>query len=374
MTYEEINGETIKEIKSVEEYVKEILEINNCLKNNFSDNSKLSNDIDDLKKFNKQFNENKNLSFFENNILSFIKQLKCFNREYKTSPHLTKTKVYDQEKYRVDNSQDDIDIFYRGVHNKDFNLLPSCFRKEHYGKESIFYHYIMAKCPSEFKQRNHLDSLVTLQHYECPTRLLDITTNPLVALYFACKNYGFEKCDKNNFGYVYIFAELRSNLLFKNSDKAIMLSCLANFSLEEQEEIYIQCAKRISEKGIGAIFDQKREAQCIEKLYHEIRTEIDFEKRILAIDLLKNYYVIPDYTNRRIARQNGAFILTGVCKNQEFCEKNINNEVVCKIKISNQEEILKQLDILGINEATLFPEMDKVAKYFIEKLKQGEQK
>ena len=31
-----------------------------------------------------------------------------------------------------------------------------------------------------------LDYLVVLQHYSFPTRLLDFTENPLVALYMAC--------------------------------------------------------------------------------------------------------------------------------------------------------------------------------------------
>jgi len=37
--------------------------------------------------------------------------------------------------------------------------------------------------------------------------------------------------------------------------------------------------------------------------------------------------------------------------------------VYYRIRIENQKGILKELDKIGINEATLFPEIDKVAEY-----------
>lgn len=53
--------------------------------------------------------------------------------------------------------------------------------------ENIMYQEILVRCAQNFTHcQTHLDYLVEMQHYGLPTRLLDITENPLVALYFAC--------------------------------------------------------------------------------------------------------------------------------------------------------------------------------------------
>jgi len=66
-----------------------------------------------------------------------------------------------------------------------------------------------------------LDRLARMQHYSLPTRLLDLTTNPLVALYFACKDAPTRR------GEVIALTVKRRDVKYFDSDTA---SCLANLS------------------------------------------------------------------------------------------------------------------------------------------------
>lgn len=293
--------------------------------------------------------------------------IKSFHQYYLFSVNLDKYFMLDG-KY-IKDIPEVVEYLYRGVYNGEkFNLLPGCFRDGNYKKEDKYYHYIKSRCSNDFNNKNHLDTLVTLQHYDCPTRLLDVTFNPLVALYFACKNYGCSICDRAPYGYVYVFAEPRERILFKDSDRVIMLSCLARFNHKELMKMHNYCANLIIKQGINAILESDSNNREIDKLYHEIRTEIDFEKRIYARDLLQTFFVQPDYSNKRIDKQNGAFIISGLSKDQKEIEDKIKCGIHTRIKVINQNKILKELDKLNINEATLFPELDKVSKYYIDKI------
>lgn len=83
-------------------------------------------------------------------------------------------------------------VFYRGHSNVKYQLCPSIFRNNeglNLKYEDAYYNEVLSAYCDEFANiNNFVDKLSKLQHYNCPTRLLDATYNPLVALFF-CLSY-----------------------------------------------------------------------------------------------------------------------------------------------------------------------------------------
>jgi hypothetical protein len=99
---------------------------------------------------------------------------------------------------------------FRGVGNKNYKLIPSIGRKKEIKIESLT--NIESGMLKQFKLRavpylnslptNDWEWLILGQHHGMPTRLLDWTSNPLVALYFACLG------EKDNDGAVYSISNI----------------------------------------------------------------------------------------------------------------------------------------------------------------------
>lgn len=103
--------------------------------------------------------------------------------------------------------------FYRGHSSRDYDLIPSLGRHTHFpdktacGADYLYQREIQSL--EEFRgesvpfiadrNRTMLDVMVLAQHHGVPTRLMDWTTNPLVALYFAVRSV-----KKSTDGVVYI--------------------------------------------------------------------------------------------------------------------------------------------------------------------------
>lgn len=300
--------------------------------------------------------------FIEDNLLRLYNELDILNKEIEL---MSKSRPM----YKVEKEVKNNVFYYRGQHGAQYDLVPKIMRKQNINNESKIYHEIMVNCATEFKALSHLDKLVLMQHYGCPTRLLDVTKNPLVALYFACKNFNCNDCKQEKNGKVYIFAIPEDDVTYSDSDRGLMLSCLPKFSKNDKNKLLDKCEEYIY---LGKNFDEKCHDEIVERFLHEIRRELPaFRKVINPKDLVDSIIIQPNKSNARILRQDGAFIISGLSRSAKEEKKKLDSKVYAVITIKNKEsmeDILHDLNILGINEATLFPEVDNVAHYLQEDL------
>jgi len=123
------------------------------------------------------------------------------------------------------------ETFYRGHADEGWRLTPSILRARHgpFVEDQLF-RDMVAHEPQSFSEcRSALDHLVQMQHYGLPTRLLDVTMNPLVALYFACEEATPHPAD----GAVYHLAVPGKKGKHYDSDTVSVLANLAKCASED---------------------------------------------------------------------------------------------------------------------------------------------
>ena len=93
-----------------------------------------------------------------------------------------------------------------------------------------------------------------------------------------------------------------------------------------------------------------------------------FTDQIQEGDLDKIVCVKGKLTNSRIYAQSGAFLLFGL--QTKLFSSNQNFEIThYKINSKNKNSILKQLDLLNINDSTVFPYLENSARYIANKFR-----
>ena len=253
---------------------------------------------------------------------------------------------------------------YRGQRDSSWQNVAGIFRpelKELLADEKRAVRKLISVQPHEFaSDETMFDKLVRMQHFGLPTRLLDVSRNAMVALFFATDPGPLDS--KPSDGMVTAFAIPPELEKYYDSDSVSCIANLANMTAEEKAEIY-----RLRESLTGDLSDtgnikKFNEDGVIERLLHFIRAEKSYFQPIMnPIDLFVPYYVHPKMSNRRILAQSGAFILYGIVPPKTMFFPYLIEETKFVVPQGEKGTIREALDNIGINESTLFPEIDKAA-------------
>lgn len=285
------------------------------------------------------------------------------------------------------------DLYFRGEAQKHEYIIPSLYTVEDLtvnGSEN-YYRYLFSELGrDDYRESTSLIRLLTeIRHYEGLTRMLDISRNPLTAIFNAVEKYDGED---GKDGVIYMFA---ANPVKFDTGHTIAIKAALNLIPQDViDRFMLACGRELvknaispsdvpeewRKKPVDAVHFSDASNKLAVLLFLELLNQRARVKETLKYpfaiydDLSKAHIFISSMNTVRIQRQRGAFIYPAfnvvnesnkfenmkkavhdsICK-LLYCDNEIGNMI--RIPKQYKKQIRKELFQIGIDEGFLYSDI-----------------
>lgn len=240
-----------------------------------------------------------------------------------------------EQKYETDKNRFRSSYLYRGLPNVSYSLETS-LKRNCKDKQKMLEKCVLRNF-AKYAESNDSEIIASVwrqmivgQHYGLPTRLLDWTYSPLVAMHFSCNNENLSEIGKYD-------------------------TCIWRIDIEELISILPAKYRNSLMKNDAYIFT----IDMLDQLSPQLEAyDIDMEDRAMIL-------IEPPSIDQRLINQYSYFSVVpmGIENVELFLNNYTNNTVKYVIDKSLQWRIRDMLDQLNLNERIIFPGLDGLSAW-----------